>query len=150
MNDQMEDAFTKLANALIDGRRAGQGGLVIRGAEILSETLKEAITRKLNHAPPASGRRMCPRAFKERIDLARQLGIITDEVHSELEKIRDMRNRFAHSTDRQNLEEGEMNWLFLTLKRPNYDQKPYLVAYMDCVRTINDHVVEYLRANFPD
>ena len=53
---------------------------------------------------------MCPRAFKERIDLARQLGIITDEVHSELEKIRDMRNRFAID-DRQNLEEGEINWL---------------------------------------
>lgn len=75
MNDQMEDAFTKLAKALIDGRRAGQGGLVIRGAEILSETLKEAITRKLTRAPPASSHRVCPKAFKERIDLARQLGI---------------------------------------------------------------------------
>jgi hypothetical protein len=150
MNDQMEDAFKKLANALIEGRRTRQGGLVIRGAEVLSGTLKEAITRKLTRAPPASGRRVCPKTFNERIDLARQLGIISDEVHSELEKIKDMRNRFAHSTDSQNLEEGEMNRLFLTLKRPNYDQKPYLEAYMDCVKTINDHVVEYLRANFPD
>ena len=150
MNDQMEDGFKKLANSLIENGRTRQGGFVIRGAEILSDTLKEAITRKLNRAPPASGPRVCPKAFKDRIDVARELGIITNEVHSELEKLREMRNRFAHATESQNLEEGEMNRLFLNLKRPNYDQKPYLEAYMECVRAINDHVVEYLQTNFPD
>jgi hypothetical protein len=93
MNDQLRDAFKKLANSLIENRRTRQGAFVIRGAEVLSDTLKKAITRKLTRAPPASGpRRECPKAFKDRIDLARQLGITTNEVHSELEKIRVMRN----------------------------------------------------------
>jgi hypothetical protein len=150
MNDELDDEFKKLANSLIENRRTRQGVFVMRGAEILSGTLKEAITRKLSRAPPASGTRACPKAFKDRIDVARELGIITNEVHGELEKLREMRNRFAHATDSQNLEEGEMNQLFLTLKRPNYDQKPYIQAYMECVRAINDHVVEYLQTNFPD
>ena len=149
MTDQ-EDAFKNLANALIENRRTRQGVFVVRGAELLSATLKEAIMRKLAGVPPASATAACPNNFKGRIDLAKQLGIITSNVHTELEKIRDMRNRFAHATVGQNLEEGEMNKLFLALKRPNYDQKPYLEAYMDCVKAINDHVVEYLQVNFPD
>ena len=153
MDDKLEaldEPWKTLAKGLIASRRTNQGTWVIRCADLLSEALEEVITRKLDRDPPASGRRTCPKQFKVRISVARDLGIITADQHLELVKIRDMRNIFARSGSGLNLEEGEMNRLFKELKPRGPDSEAYAEAFLDCVIDIKQHLRSYAQLNFPD
>lgn len=72
--------------------------------------------------------------------MAYALGIISLELYEELEKIRHIRNAFAHSSRVLHLGSPEIEPMFLTLKRPNREFKTREEVFLACAKVIDDHL----------
>jgi DNA-binding MltR family transcriptional regulator len=84
-------------------------------------------------------------SFSAKIDLAYALNITTLEVHTELHKIRDIRNAFAHTVKVLTMSSDEVLPLFNKLKRPtNPKSSSMLDVYLACVGELDFYLERYL------
>ena len=72
--------------------------------------------RKLNSAPPPSGR--IPTTVAHRIDAAFGAGWIDSELRDDLHKLRQLRNEFAHSIDVSSLSDESLQETIRSLQVP--------------------------------
>jgi DNA-binding MltR family transcriptional regulator len=96
--DKVKKAFTF--------RKMAGSGIVLSMAAILDNTLERVLRKTLKPLPNKLYKRLFESfgplgSFSNKILMARALGIITNEIYQELEKIREIRNIFAHSNARQ-------------------------------------------------
>ena len=99
----IKEATEKLVDALIRSHRMSHTSVVAASASILDTDLERCIKLRLRPLNRAMTRRLfgtyCPLStFNAKIDMAYALDITTDAIHVELNKIRKIRNLFAHST----------------------------------------------------
>jgi len=131
--------------------RMTHSSVVIAIAAILDNQLEHA----LKHAMRSLSNNMYERLFDPfrplgdfagKIVMAYALGIISTDDFDELEKVRNIRNRFAHSSGVLHLGSPEIEPIFLTLKRPSTavpTMSPPEV-FLACVRVIEEHLKAYL------
>jgi DNA-binding MltR family transcriptional regulator len=82
--------------------------------------------------------------FSSKIVMARALGIITTDIYTELEKIRRIRNEFAHSSKLLNFESDEIAPKLLALKKRQPIKTNPSMQFLDCVVVINEFLGAYL------
>jgi DNA-binding MltR family transcriptional regulator len=82
--------------------------------------------------------------FAAKIDLAFALGITTEAIHQELNKMRRIRNAFAHTKDGVSLDTEPVKAMFYTLARPADIAGSYLEQFTKCGVLIDDHLEAYL------
>jgi hypothetical protein len=82
--------------------------------------------------------------FAGKIDLAYALGITTDAVHAELNKIRKIRNAFAHTNAPTSLDTEPIKTMFYKLARPAGITGNYLEQFVKCGLVVDDYLEAYL------
>jgi len=78
--------------------------------------------------------------------MARALGIISKDVYYELEKIRKIRNAFAHSPLLLHLGSAPIAPLFASLKRPGSRVTRPALVFLECVRAIDNALDDYIHS----
>jgi hypothetical protein len=76
--------------------------------------------------------------------MAYALRIVSKEVHGELEKMRKIRNIFAHSSRLLHFGSAEVAPLFATLKRPKSKASSAASVFVECARPIIDDLEAYV------
>jgi DNA-binding MltR family transcriptional regulator len=126
--------------------------VAISGAAILDSTLERCLKRTM--------RKMTKKmyddlfepmrslgSFAPKIALAYALEVIDLDTYNELQKIRKIRNEFAHSTINLHFDSEKIAPLYATLKRPENtkytDQQPNKV-FVECVSVIENSLQGYL------
>jgi len=125
-------------------------GVVIATAAILDAELERALKRAmLPMSNKMYGRLFASfrplNSFSSKIVMAYALGVITKEVYGELEKIRALRNAFAHSSSLLHFESSEIAPLFAALKHPRRATTKPAVVFVECAKVIEQSLQEYLR-----
>ena len=143
------EAMENLAKSLIENRRTGHTAIVLNGTAILDYDLERAIKWKMRPLNKQMSKRLFGTygpisTFAAKIDIAYALDIITTELRAELNKFRQMRNAFAHSKLRLNLEEGPGRILFDRLTCPSLESKPFAAAFFDCIIAADEFLEAYL------
>jgi hypothetical protein len=82
--------------------------------------------------------------FAAKIDIAYALGITTEAIHIELNKMRRIRNAFAHSKRGLSLDTEPVKTMFYSLVRPAGISGTYLEQFVKCGVVIDDHLEAYL------
>jgi DNA-binding MltR family transcriptional regulator len=129
--------------------RMTHSGIVIALSAILDNQLERALKRALRPLSNNMYERLFDSFgplsnFSSKIVMAYALGIIPLELYEELEKIRHIRNEFAHSSGVLHLESPAIESLFLTLKRPSTQSKTPAEVFLACAKVIDDHLEAYL------
>jgi len=83
-------------------------------------------------------------SFAAKIDMAYALGITADEVNLELNKIRKIRNLFAHAKASASLDTEPIKSIFYKLERPPGITGSYLDQFVKCGLAVDDHLEAYL------
>jgi hypothetical protein len=76
--------------------------------------------------------------------MAYALDITSDAIHVELNKIRKIRNLFAHSTSILSLDKGPIRPLFDSLARPPETKGTYSEVFVACITSLDDFLEKYL------
>ena len=76
--------------------------------------------------------------FAGKVLVARALDIVPSEVYEELEKIRRIRNAFAHSSKSWDFESEEIAPQLLALRKRATPKKAAVDQFMDCVSAIDE------------
>lgn len=126
--------------------------VAISGAAILDATLERCLKRTMREMT----RKMYDDlfdpmrslgSFASKIALAYALEVIDLDTYHEMEKVRKIRNEFAHSTTNLHFNSDEIAPLYAALKRPEQtkctDQQPNRV-FMECVSVIEKSLQDYL------
>jgi DNA-binding MltR family transcriptional regulator len=124
-------------------------GIVIAAAAILDNQLERALKRAMRPLSNNMYERLFDssrplNSFSSKIIMAHALGIISVDLYEELEKIRHIRNQFAHSSGFLHFGSPEIEPMFLTLKRPSTVSKTSAEVFIACVKVIDDHIDAYL------
>lgn len=86
-------------------------------------------------------------SFAPKITLAYALEVIDLDTYHEMEKVRKIRNEFAHSSTNLHFNSEKIAPLYAALKRPEHtqwtDQQPNRV-FMECVSVIEKGLQDYL------
>jgi DNA-binding MltR family transcriptional regulator len=152
----LDETFENLAKSLIASRKNSHTMVVVVGTALLEELLGQAIKGKLRPITTKFEERLFDNygpfsSFSARIDVAYALDILTDDIFAELNKLRRIRNKFAHSGERLSLEEEPILSLFNLLKRDKSKSVPYAEAFMECVGAIARYLLAFLeRAGISD
>lgn len=106
-------AMSLLATALPRSHAA----YVMVATAMLDHELERSIKKKLRPLNAKMSKRLFRgygplSTFSSRVDMAFALGITTPEIHRELNKIRAIRNLFAHSTDLLRLDKEPVKPIF--------------------------------------
>jgi hypothetical protein len=76
--------------------------------------------------------------------IAYALDITTDAIHQELNKIRKIRNEFAHTTKPLSLDTEPIKTLFYTLARPPGITGNYLQQFVECSAVLDNYLEAFL------
>jgi DNA-binding MltR family transcriptional regulator len=145
----IDKAVGDLAWGLVHQRRMTHSGIVIAAAAILDEHLGHALKRAMQPLSTRMYERLFDSlgplsTFSNKIAMARALDIVSAHTFQELEKIRKLRNAFAHSSELLNFSSPQIVPLLRALRvPPNTKQSPEEV-FMACVSTIDAALEEYL------
>ena len=147
VTDAIKDLFGKIHSQ----SQRTHAGVVIATAAILDSQLEDALKRAMR--PMSKGRYKTlfdpfrPLGdFAGKIAMAYALGIVSEEVFRELEKIRKIRNLFAHSTEHLHLGSVEVAPLFATLKRPHMNGTIRDIEwFVRCAKAVGDSLKEYMK-----
>jgi DNA-binding MltR family transcriptional regulator len=125
-------------------------GVVIATTAILDNLLEHALKRAMVPLSNEFYGRLFGsfrplESFSSKIVMARALGIITSDVFEEFEKIRKLRNAFAHSPDLLHFESKEIAPLFAALQRPKAATGPPPVVFMNCAKALEEALDAYLQ-----
>jgi hypothetical protein len=137
--------------SLLHQSRMTCSAVVLASTAILNSQLEKALKKTMRQLPNKLYERLFEtfgaplNSFFSKIVMARALGVITDEVYDELEKIRLIRNRFAHTSVVLNFESDEIAPIFQTLKRPQKAAAKTNLSqvFLDCVTVIHDELEVY-------
>ncbi len=141
------------AKNIVDGiHRQGQmthAGVAITAVAILDVQLERCLKRAMR--PSKSMYEQFFESFRplntffSKIAMAYALRIITKDGYDELEKIRKIRNAFAHSSDLLHFESDSIAPLLAKLKRPPQSKatKPAMV-FLECAGVIDKALNDYL------
>lgn len=130
--------------------RMTHSGIVLASAAILDNGLERALKRAMIPLPQKLYERLFEsshgplREFASKILMARALDIITIDIYHELEKIRHIRNDFAHSSKVLTFESEEIAPKLLALKKRKTPKTDPSVLFVDCVAVINEFLEAYL------
>jgi hypothetical protein len=139
----------RIRDGIIHSHRMSHGNVVASAAAILDQMLEQAIMTKL----PSLDKRLSKNLFEDfrplgsfaaKIDLAHALGITSDFIYAEIQKIRKIRNEFAHSVKILSLDVEPMKSLFLDLKRPANVSGNYEEQFMACIVVIDEYFEAYM------
>jgi len=129
--------------------RMTHSGIVIAIAAILDNQLERALKRAMRPLSNTMYDRLFGSfrplsSFSSKIVMAYALGIIPLELYEELEKIRHIRNEFAHSSGVLHFGSPEIEPMFLRLKRPSGEFKTREEVFLACAEVIDNHLDAYL------
>jgi hypothetical protein len=82
--------------------------------------------------------------FAAKIDMAYALGITMEAIHVELNKIRKIRNVFAHTRGPVSLDTEPIKSIFYKLARPPGITGTYLEQFVKCGLAVDDYLEAYL------
>jgi Domain of unknown function (DUF4145) len=139
----------KLSGSWLSHHKMSHATVVVTAASILDVELKRCIKTKMRSLDKKTEKRLFRgygplSSFAAKIDLAYALDIIPPDIHAELNKIRDIRNDFAHTTQPLSLDREPVRPLFDSLNRPPNAKGSYPSVFMACVSEINDFLERYL------
>jgi DNA-binding MltR family transcriptional regulator len=145
----IDTAIKTLAEGMRHLNRMTHSGIVIAAAAILDNQLERALKRAMRPLSNNMYERLFDssrplNSFSSKIIMAHALGIISVDLYEELEKIRHIRNQFAHSSGFLHFGSPEIEPMFLTLKRPSTVSKTSAEVFIACVKVIDDHIDAYL------
>jgi hypothetical protein len=146
---KVQKVVEDLRNAWIAVYRQSHTPVVIKAAGMLEYDLERSIIRTMRPLKKKMMKRLFSgygpiSTFAAKIDIAFALDIITLEVHEELHKIRDIRNKFAHSKSSISLDLPPLISLFNKLKRPPTASGSYDQVFVACVLALDDFLEAYL------
>lgn len=131
--------------------RRTHSGLAIVIAAILDNKLELCLKRAIRPMPKRLYAELFDPmralgSFASKITMAYALNIITRDIYSDLEKIRKIRNAFAHSPDILDFESESIAPLFARLKRSVQAKadRPDL-QFLECVTPIDEALDAYLK-----
>jgi hypothetical protein len=84
-------------------------------------------------------------SFSSKIDLAHALNITSNEVHAILVTIKDIRNKFAHTTEMLTLESKRLQGLYQKLKK-TAEPKAATDTFIECADEVVSFLEEYLKS----
>jgi hypothetical protein len=128
----------------------GHAGIVMGYAAVLEEELERAIKLKMRPLSKSmdkdlfDGRYAPISTFAAKIDVAYALDITTTQIHEDLNRIRLIRNNFAHSKQVLNLEVEPIRSLFGALRKPSTTKTKPLEIFAECVVAIDDYLEAFL------
>jgi hypothetical protein len=138
-----------LAETFIKAERQAHTGIVMRLVAAIEYDLERSLLRKFRPLNARMTNRLFGAygpisSFAAKIDMAYALGITTDEVNVELNKIRKIRNLFAHSKASVSLDTEPLKSIFYKLRRPPGITGSYLDQFVKCGIAVDDHLGAYL------
>jgi DNA-binding MltR family transcriptional regulator len=138
-----------LLDAVEHQRRMTHASVVIATTAILDNQLERGLKRALLPMSKNMYKQLFDsfrplNTFSAKIVMAYGLGIITKNVYDELEKIRHIRNAFAHSSERLHFESPQIAPLFARLKRPRSKATKPVNVFMECAKAIDAVLEDYL------
>jgi DNA-binding MltR family transcriptional regulator len=118
-------------------------GVALTAAAILDNSLERVLRGTMISLPKKLDYRLFDNFgplsnFAGKILMARALDIVTSEVFEELEKIRRIRNTFAHTSKSLDFESEEVAPQLLALRKRLAPKKAALDQFMDCVSAIDE------------
>jgi hypothetical protein len=147
--NSIDETFSNLAKGLIASRKMSHSAVVLTASSILEYDLERSLKAAMRPLNKYMEERIFEgygplSSFSAKIDMAFAMDIITKHVFDELNKIRKMRNAFAHSKARLSLEEEPMRALFYSLKRPSGASRDYAEQFLACITAIDEFLEAYL------
>jgi DNA-binding MltR family transcriptional regulator len=145
----IDTAIKTLVEGILHQNRMTHSGIVIAAAAILDNQLERALKRAMRPLSNNMYERLFDsfrplNSFSSKIVMAYALGIISVDLYEELEKIRHIRNQFAHSSGILHFGSPEVEPMFLALKRTSTVSKTSVEVFVACVKAIDDHIDAYL------
>jgi hypothetical protein len=143
------ETLDKISKGFLHGHRMTHAGVVVTAAAILDHIIERAIKTKM----PTLSQNLSKKLFEDfgplssfsaKIDLAHALDITSAAIHSELGKIRKIRNEFSHSQKLLSLDVDPIRPLFDGLTRPPGAAGNYAEVFLACVNSLCDYLEEYL------
>ncbi len=122
---------------------------VLSSTSVLEAALQSAIQTKFRPLDKTMTERLFEgygpiSSFAAKIDLAYALDITTTEVHTDLNKIRRIRNEFAHSPDMLTLGSQRVKQLLNLLRKPETKKTDMLEIFFECVMANYKFLEAYL------
>jgi hypothetical protein len=145
----IKEAFEKLRDSITRSEKQGHAAIVVRLTSILEYDLERSIKRKFRSLSREKRNRLFEgygplSTFAAKIDLAYALDITTDAIDTELNTMRRIRNKFAHSKERLSLDEEPIKTLFLELKRSSDFTGSYVQQFVRCGVVLDDYLEAFL------
>jgi DNA-binding MltR family transcriptional regulator len=122
-----------------------QSATVLVACAVLDTELERALKADMRPASKAIYSRLFNGplgTLSSKVDLAYLLGITTEDVHHNLSRIKEIRNKFAHTSVVLTLDSDIVQKYFKELKRPSMAKKPNTDIFIECA----DEVVSFLEA----
>ena len=85
-------------------------------------------------------------SFSSKIDLAYALNITNDDMHANLGIIKDIRNKFAHTTEILTLESDRIQRLYKKFKKAEPKGNATIDIFIECVDEVVSFLEEYLKS----
>jgi hypothetical protein len=141
----LKASFTKLTESIIRTERQSHAAIVITLTSIIAYDLERSIKWKFRPLNKAMRERLFEgygpiSTFAAKIDIAYALDITNDAIHQELNKMRNIRNKFAHTKKSLSLDTEPIKTLFYTLVRPPGVTGSYLQQFVQCGVVIDDYL----------
>src|SRR6476620_10221674 len=146
----LKEAFATLAESIIRSEKQGHAAVVIRLTSLIEYDLERSIKLKLRPLNKAMNERLFSSAyapfgtFAAKIDIAYALNITSDAIHQELNKMRKIRNEFAHTRKSLSLDTEPIKTLFYTLVRPPGITGSYVQQFVQCGVVLDDYLEAFL------
>lgn len=142
-------AVKNLMEGIRHQSRMTHSGVVLAASAILDSQLERALKKGMKPLTNKLYKRLFESFgplsdFANKIVMARALGIVTTEIYDELEKIRSIRNRFAHSSKILTFESEEVTPKLSALKKPSTPTTNSSEVFVACVRVVDDFLEAYL------
>jgi DNA-binding MltR family transcriptional regulator len=144
----ISEAARNLVDAIAHQRRMTHASIVIAAAAILDSKLERALKRAMQPLSKKLYERLFDgfgplSSFASKIVMAYALHIVSVQVFQNLEKLRKLRNAFAHSSKILSFGSAEVIPLFRALRIPTATKKPE-ESFMEFVSVIDGALEEYL------
>jgi hypothetical protein len=146
---ELKELVAGFAEAIMNTQRMSHASVVLRMTSILDYDLERCIKRKLRPLDKKTSERLFEgygpiSTFAARIDISYGLSITSEDIHHELNKIRRIRNKFAHTKHALSLDAEPIKSLFYTLRRPSGIAGNYAQQFLTCGAIIDDHLEAFL------
>jgi hypothetical protein len=143
------DLMVKFADVIVSTEKQTHASIVLRVASLLEYDLERCLMAEMRELKNDFKKRLFQgygplSSFSSKIDLSYAFSIIDRETFVELNKLREIRNRIAHSKDLFSLGQEPVLKLFNGLIRPTGTKGTYLQVFLACAQAIDDKLERFL------